>query len=335
MHFANPIFFLLLLLIPYLLYSYFKNQSVYRSSMKYSDLDIIKKIPLPPSVQYRHILIFFRAAAITLLIIAFARPQSGRKEQLIMTEGLDIILTMDISGSMAAEDFKPNNRLDAAKVAVENFIQNRQYDRIGMVVFSRNAFTQCPLTLDYGLLINFLKELKIGMIQDGTAIGMGIATALKRLEKTHAKSKIIILLTDGVNNAGEIDPLTAAELAKTLKTKVYAIGMGKEGGAPIPIEHSIFGKVYARNPDGSLQLTKIDEDTLRKIAEKTGGKYFRATDEKVLSKVYDEISNMEKTDVEVKDYTHYTELMHYFLLLGLFLLLLDIFLSNTRFQKLP
>ena len=303
--------------------------------MKYSDLNIIKKINLPPSVKYRHILIFLRVAAISLIIIAIARPQAGRKEQVVLTEGLDIILAMDISGSMAAEDFKPNNRLDAAKVAVENFIENRQFDRIGMVVFAGSSFTQCPLTLDYGLLINFLEELKIGIIEDGTAIGMGIATSLKRLEKTEAKSKIIILLTDGVNNKGEIDPVTAAKLAKTLKTKIYSIGMGKEGGAPIPIDHSVFGKVYARNPDGSLQLTKLDENTLKKIAEITGGKYFRATDEKVLTKVYDEISNMEKTEVEVKDYMHYTELMNYFLLLGLLILLVELLLANTRFQKLP
>jgi len=335
MHFASPIFLILLLIVPYMLLNYFRNQPKYRSSMKYSDLNIIKKINLPPSVKYRHILIFLRVAAISLIIIAIARPQAGRKEQVVLTEGLDIILAMDISGSMAAEDFKPNNRLDAAKVAVENFIENRQFDRIGMVVFAGSSFTQCPLTLDYGLLINFLEELKIGIIEDGTAIGMGIATSLKRLEKTEAKSKIIILLTDGVNNKGEIDPVTAAKLAKTLKTKIYSIGMGKEGGAPIPIDHSVFGKVYARNPDGSLQLTKLDENTLKKIAEITGGKYFRATDEKVLTKVYDEISNMEKTEVEVKDYMHYTELMNYFLLLGLLILLVELLLANTRFQKLP
>jgi len=335
MNFANPLFLLLLLIIPLMLYEYFRRQPKYKSSMKYSDLNIMRRISPPASVKYRHILIFLRSLAIALLIIAFARPQSGRNEQIILTEGLDIILVMDISGSMAAEDFKPQNRLEAAKLVVENFIKDRQYDRIGMVVFAGNAFTQCPLTLDYGLLTGFLRELKIGMVKDGTAIGMGIATALKRLEKTKAKSKIIILLTDGVNNAGEIDPITAAKLAKTLKAKIYTIGMGKEGGAPIPIDHSIFGKIYARNPDGSLQLTKIDEETLKRIAELTGGKYFRATDEKVLSKIYEEISEMEKTDVEVKDFMHYKELMHYFLLPALCLLLFEIILANTRFQKLP
>jgi Ca-activated chloride channel homolog len=335
MTFQSPYFLILLVIIPYILYNYFKKRNVDKSPMKYSDISIIKNIKPSQSLKYRHFLIILRAAAITLLVIALARPQSGRKESLILTEGLDIILAMDVSGSMSAEDFKPNNRLDAAKIVVENFIKSRDYDRIGMVVFAGKAFTQCPLTLDYGLLVNFLQQLKIGMIEDGTAIGMGIATALKRLDKTEAKSKIIILLTDGVNNRGEIDPLTAAELAKTLKTKIYTVGMGKEGGAPIPIDHPVFGKIYARNPDGSLQLTQIDEATLKKIADITGGKYYRATNEKVLSNIYDEISKMEKTKVEVKDFMHYNELIHYFLIPGLLMLLLEIYLANTRFQKLP
>jgi Ca-activated chloride channel family protein len=264
-----------------------------------------------------------------LLIIALSRPQSGRKETEILTEGIDIILTLDISGSMKAEDFKPKNRLHVSKEVIKEFIKGRENDRIGLVIFAAHAYTQCPLTLDYGVLLSFLDQIDIGLIEDGTAIGTAIATAVNRLKESEAESKVIILLTDGVNNTGKIDPLTAAEIAKTVNIKVYTIGAGIRGHALYPVEDPIFGKRYVKVP------TEIDEMTLTEIARKTGGTYFRATDPEGLKEIYSHISEMETTRVETKDYMKYNELFAWFLFPGIALLSLEIVLSNTRFRKLP
>ena len=241
------------------------------------------------------------------------------------------MLALDVSGSMKAEDYRPQtyNRLDVAKQEIKKFVEKRTSDRIGLVVFSQSSFTQCPLTLDYGVLLGFLEQVKFGMIQDGTAIGMALANSINRLRESPSKSKVIILLTDGVNNAGEIDPLTAASIASTMGVKIYTIGVGKPGNAMYPVDDPIFGKRYIYLPN------EIDEEGLRKIAEKTGGKYFRARSEKELEDIYTKIDELERTEIKVKEYVQYKELFPTFVYLGLGLLILEMFLGQTLFRKIP
>jgi len=239
------------------------------------------------------------------------------------------MLALDVSGSMKAEDFKPQNRLYVAKEEIKHFVSKRVSDRIGLVVFSASSFTQCPLTLDYGILLTFLDQVKFGMIKDGTAIGMALANCINRLRDSKSKTKIIILLTDGINNSGEIDPLTAAGIAKTMGVKIYTIGVGKPGNAMYPVDDPIFGKRYVYMPN------EIDEDVLTEIAEKTGGKYFRARSEKELEQIYDEIDSMEKTEIKVKQYVQYRELFILFVYFGLGMLVLEILLGQTIFRKVP
>jgi len=270
-----------------------------------------------------------RMLAIFIFILAMARPQAGQELEEIITEGIDIILTLDASGSMKAEDFKPQNRLGAAKEVMEEFIKSRHNDRIGLVVFARHSFTQCPLTLDYGVLLDLLGKIDIGMIEDGTAIGTAIANSVNRLRDSEAKSKVMILLTDGINNAGKIDPPTAAKTARALGIKIYTIGAGKPGTALYPIQDSIFGKRYVR------MNTEIDEALLREIADETGGMYFRAKDEKGLKEIYQTISELEKTKIETREYANYTELFGAFMLPGLIIFLSGIVLSGTVFRKMP
>lgn len=245
------------------------------------------------------------------------------------TKGIDIVVSLDISGSMMAEDFKPENRLAVAKEEAAKFIRERENDRIGLVVFSREAFTQCPLTLDYDILTSLLSEVQIGMIQDGTAIGMGIATAVNRLRESDAKSKVIILITDGENNAGKIDPVTAAELAQTFGIKVHTIGVGRGGLVPFPINDPLFGKRYVQ------AKVDIDEFTLKRIADITGGVFFRARDPQSLSEIYTRINELEKTEVRVKEYRSFDELFPYFLIPALILLTVELALKNTLFLRIP
>ena len=327
--FANPEFLILFVIIPFLIYWYIKHQNKAQGTLRYSNLGIVKSVKKSPLKKYRHILFVLRMLVIGLLIICFARPQSGRTEEEITTEGIDIILAMDISSSMLAEDFKPKNRLEAAKVVAADFIKGRTNDRIGMVVFAAKSFTQCPLTLDYGILLRFLEEIKIGMIDDGTAIGMAIANCTNRLRDSKAKSKVVILLTDGRNNKGELDPVTAAKVAQAFGIRIYAIGAGKKGNALYPVDDPIFGKRYVPMP------VQIDEDLLRNVASITKGQYFRATDKTSLEKIFAEIGELEKTKIEVKEYTRYKELFVNYLLLALGLLIVEIALANTRFRKLP
>jgi len=327
--FANPEFFALFAVIPFLVYWYLKKNNRSVGTLRYSNLGTVKAARKSPVARYRHILFVLRIVAISLLIVCFARPQSGQTEQEVITEGIDIILAMDISSSMLAEDFKPKNRLEAAKDVAAEFVKGRHNDRIGLVVFAGQSYTQCPLTLDYGILLKFLDEIKIGSIEDGTAIGMGIATCVNRLRNSEAKSKVVILLTDGRNNRGEIDPITAAKVAKAFDVKIYTIGAGKRGDALYPIEDPIFGKRYVRMP------VEIDEDLLREVATITGGKYFRATDRTSLEKIYKEIGELEKTKIEVKEYTRYKELFVKYLIIALAVLVFEIVLANTRFRKLP
>ena len=327
--FQNPLFFILLVVVPVLVYLFLRKGSIKRGTIKYSNLDIIKKVNTKRASRARTLLFIIRMAAVILIIIGLARPQSGSKEEEVITEGIDIILAMDVSTSMRAEDFKPKNRLQAAKIVAQDFIKGRHNDRIGMVVFAGNSFTQCPLTLDYSIVLKFLKEIETGMVEDGTAIGMAIGTCVNRLRESKAKSKVVILLTDGRNNRGELDPVTASYIAETFDIKIYTIGAGKRGDALYPVDDPIFGKRYVRMP------VQIDENLLRKIANVTKAKYFRATDEKKLEEIYREISGMEQTEIKVKQYTRYAELFLLFINPALILILLEIVLSNTIFRKIP
>ncbi len=327
--FANPEFLFLLLLLPALLLWYIKRHRKSQSTLRYSDIGLLKEVGDSRRKRFRHLLFMLRLAVIALLIIAFARPQSGSREEEMITEGIDIVLAMDISSSMLAEDFQPKNRLEAAKLVAADFVKGRANDRIGMVVFAGQSFTQCPLTLDYGIVLRFLEEIHIGQIEDGTAIGMALGTCVNRLRDSKAKSKVVVLLTDGQNNRGELDPITAARIARTYHIRVYTIGAGSRGEALYPVDDPLFGRRYVRMP------VNIDEELLQRMATITGGQYFRATDKTSLEKIYQEISDMEQTRIEVKQYTRYHELFVHYLVVALLLLALEIVLANTIFRKIP
>ncbi|MDP3981602.1 MAG: VWA domain-containing protein [Chlamydiota bacterium] len=328
-NFGHIIWFLLF--TPIILILYFKRTM--KGRMVYSSIKHFKQIKPSFSLKLRHSTILIRITAIALLTMAMMRPQKGIEETKIETEGIDIMLVIDISGSMMAEDFIVNgerkNRLEAVKNVVRDFIKKRQGDRIGLVVFAGSAYMQCPLTLDYGVLLQFLDRIDIGMIEDGTAIGDGIATALTRLRKLESKSKIIILLTDGVNNAGNVDPNTAADLAKTIAVRVYTIGAGSKGRVPFPARDFFGNKVY------QWAVIDLDEQLLTSIAKETNAAYFRATDTKRLGEVYDEINRLEKTKIEINAYMEYRELFIPFIITAMILLLFEILLRQTRFKTIP
>lgn len=327
--FRDPWYLLLFLLIPVMILWYFKSTR-HQAQLKYSDLNLVKRLGKSLRQKLQLLLPLLRLLALSAFILALARPQSSSKEEEIITEGVDIVLAMDVSTSMLAEDFKPNNRFEAAKAVAREFIKSRTNDRIGMVVFAGESFTQCPLTLDYGVLLTLLEQVEIADKNwDGTAIGMGIVNAVNRLRDSKAKSKVVILLTDGVNNRGQVDPITAAQIAKAFDIKIYTIGAGKHGTAMYPVEDPFFGKRYV-----PMQV-EIDEETLTKIAGLTNARYFRATDTERLKEVYDEISQLEKTKIEVKEFTRYEELFVYFLAFGLLSLVAEIGLTHTYFRKIP
>ncbi len=278
-------------------------------------------------------LVYLRIIALILVVLALARPRLPLQETKVQTEGIDIVLTIDCSGSMLAEDFKINgqrqNRLEVAKKAIEDFIKKRTSDRIGMVAFAARAYTVCPLTLDYDWLLKNLERVKIGSIEDGTSVGSAISSSLNRLENSRAESKVIVLLTDGVNNVGKISPLTAAQAAKALGIKIYTIGAGTKGLVPYPVKDP-WGRTVYQNVE-----IPIDEKTLKEIARLTGGRYFSATDTESLREIYNEIDALEKTPVEEKGYREYKELFSVFLTAGLIILVLEIFLTNTLLRRLP
>ncbi len=325
--FAYPWMLYFLLIIPAMIFWYWKFGKAKQPSLTYSSLKIFKEIPPSLKERAKHVPIALRALAIAFLIVALARPQSFSSGQNVTTEGIDIVIALDISGSMISEDFKPN-RVEAAKNVADKFINGRPNDRIGLVVFARQAFTQCPITIDHDVLENLLQKVEPGMVPDGTAIGNGIADAVGRLKDGQAKSKVIILLTDGVNNAGEIDPLTAAEIAKTYGIRVYTIGVGTEGEAPYPIQ-TPFGIRYQMMP------VEIDEGLLQTIAQTTGGQYFRATNNKTLNEIYKKIDKLEKSKIEVTSYRNAAELFSDWLDIGLILLLAELALSKFVFRKIP
>lgn len=284
--FANPKYFLLLvLLLPMILWYVFKEKKSH-ADLQFSSLRAFRGIRHAGRVWLRHVLFALKVLAIVFLVTALARPQSSNSWQTYTSEGIDIVLGLDISTSMLARDFSPD-RLEAAKEVATKFILERPQDRIGLVVFAGESFTQCPLTTDQAVLVNLLREVQSGMIEDGTALGLGLANAVNRLKDSPAKSKVVILLTDGVNNRGAIAPVTAAELAKTYGIRVYTIGVGTYGEAPYPVP-SPFG-VQLQN-----MRVEIDEDVLRQIATVTGGQYFRATDNSKLEQIYKEIDQLEK-----------------------------------------
>ncbi|MDZ4722784.1 MAG: VWA domain-containing protein [candidate division Zixibacteria bacterium] len=317
------------ILILVMLIYYFRQKRFKSATIKYSDVKIVSRAARSSRQKFRFVLIAFRLLAIAFLVLAFARPRSGTEIRDITSEGIDIMIVLDVSSSMQAEDFKPNNRLFVAKQEIKNFINKRVNDRIGLVVFARNSFAQCPLTVDYGVLLEFVDQVNFGLLEDGTAIGMGIANGVNRLRESESKSRIIVLLTDGDNNAGEIDPITAANLAAAFDIKIYTIGAGKKGNAMFPYQDPIFGKRYIYQP------TTIDEETLTKIAEVTGGKYFRAQSGKELEEIYSIIDNLEKTEIKVSHHIQYSELFPYFTYAGLLLLVLEALLGYTYFRKLP
>lgn len=326
--FVSPYFLLLIILVPFIFrWRYRKKGS--GGNIKFSSISFFKGKPQSLRSQLYIMLPLLESLGILFLIIALARPQTGTEKRDIYSEAVDIVLTMDVSSSMKAVDFKPKNRLEAAKKVGSEFIKGRKNDRIGLVLFAAKSFTQCPLTIDYGILHEFIKKMEIGMIKDGTAIGMGLATAVNRLKDSKAKSKVIILLTDGRNNRGKIAPITAAQMASKLDITIYAIGMGKRGKAMYPRKHPVLGKRYVKMP------VQLNEQSLKEIASVTDGKYFRATDTEKLKEIYDRIDQMERTKIKIKKYTEYNEQFPFFLWIGLILILAELTLSRTIFLKIP
>jgi Ca-activated chloride channel homolog len=326
--FARPYFFyFLLVLLPLIAWYYYKHKNNY-ASIRMSSLEPVAGIKQSYKHYLRHILFGIRIIALALLIVALARPQSTDSWQNKETLGIDIMLSIDISGSMLARDFKPD-RLEAAKALAIEFISGRPTDRMGLVVFSGESFTQCPLTSDHAVLINLFNSVSSGMIEDGTALGVGLANAVSRLKDSRAASKVIILLTDGVNNRGAIDPLTAAELAKTFGIRVYTIGIGTMGEAPYPTVDFFGRQVFVNVP------VEIDEAILKRIADATGGKYFRATDNDKLREIYSQIDKLEKSKIDVKEFNKKEDEFMPFVWMALILLLLELIVSKTILRSIP
>ncbi len=328
MRFAHPLFlFLLFTVIPV----YLRGETT-GGRLRFSSLKSLKSLKSSGGFHPRKFLMWLRIITLIFFVLALARPQQGKKFTEVASEGVDIMLLLDTSGSMQALDFERNgkrvNRLEIIKEVVAKFIDKRAADRMGLVVFGEDAYTQCPLTLDHGILLELLSKIEIGMAGDSTAIGSAIGVGVNRMKDLKAKSKVMILLTDGRSNAGQLPPDKAADLAKTFGVKIYTIGAGTRGKAPF-LTDTIFGQRYV------YQDVDIDEDTLQKVAETTGGKYYRATQTEELEKIYAEIDSLEKTEIKAKTYTEYNELYIYFLLIGIFSLLAEIVLSQTKLRKIP
>jgi Ca-activated chloride channel family protein len=328
--FAQPIFLWLLLLLPLLIWLSWFIQRNRSTVWRISTTERLRKIPVPARIRWMPVLQVLHALAFVAIVIALARPQRTDTTENIDSNGIDIVLSMDISGSMLAEDFKPN-RLEAAKNTAMKFVGDRVGDRIGFVIFAGESFTQCPITIDHRVVMEQINNVRSGLLDDGTAIGMGLATAVDRLRDAQGKSRVVILMTDGVNSVREgntIDPITALEIAKAFKVKVYTIGIGTQGKAmyPIPTPNGVERK---------LLPVQIDEALLKKMSQETGGKYYRATDNKSLEKIYNEIDKLEKTKVEISAYTQYTDLFFPFALAAIILLALELLLRNTVFRTLP
>ena len=329
--FKDPAVFWLLLLLPLVFLIERSRRS--GSSFTFSSGELLDGIKSTARVRLGKMLIVLKITALALMIIALARPQAILENSKTVSEGVDIVLALDTSTSILAEDFmignRRINRYDLVKEVVKDFIKKRKDDRIGIVAFAARAYTVCPLTTDYSWLLENLDRVRVGMIEDATAIGSAIASSINRLRTSKTKSRIIILLTDGVNNAGNISPQVAAEAAKALKIKIYAIAVGTKGLSPYPLKDYYGRTVYKNIP------IEIDEESLKKIADTTGGKYYLASDSEKLRRIYDEINRLEKSNIEHLGYREYSELFPFFLLPGLLLLAAEVLLSNTVFLKVP
>lgn len=324
--FANPKLLWLLLLVPLAIIWYVLRHKKQEASVNFSDLKGMVKLPKTWKAYLRHLLFALKMAALALLIVALARPQSSSTNSTSNIEGIDIVMAMDVSGSMLARDLKPD-RLTAAKNVASDFVKDRPGDRMGLVIFSGETFTQVPLTTDHGVMLNMLAEMKNGLIDDGTAIGDGLATAISRLKDSEAISKVVILLTDGMNNAGSVDPYTAAEMAKLFGVRVYTIGVGSYGTAPYPVQ-TPFGTQMQQ------MKVEIDEKLLTTIANSTGGKYFRATNNQKLDEIYAEIDKLERSKIEVTEFRRLHEEFYPLVAWVLALLLLEFLLRKTIFRTL-
>jgi len=335
--FANPLLLITLAALPLIALVYLRFVAGHRPRVRFSNLRLFEDVQ--PSVRQRLRVLPFvlRFACLSLLLVALARPQAGASSTSVESEGIDIVLTLDISGSMMAVDMTPEargatpvgdvTRLDVAKQAAREFIQGRKTDRLGLVIFAGQALTQCPPTLDYNVLLQFLDQVHVGMIEDNTAIGTAIATGVNRLRETTGKSRVMILLTDGANNAGTVDPITAAKVAKAVGVKIYTIAAGRDENARFAVD-TFFGKQYVR------QYTPIDEKSLQEIAKLTGGLFFRATSPEKLTAIYKQIGDLEKTKVETKEYVEYSELADRLVWPALVLLALEGILAQTWFRRL-
>lgn len=326
--FEDPSLLLLLLLLPGILWVHHRWKARRWGTLRFSAVETVRSTGKGLSPWIQRIPGLLRTLALGAIIVALARPQTGITSESVQTEGIDIVLAMDVSSSMLAEDLEPN-RLEAAKEVAAAFIQGRRNDRIGLVVFAGEAYTQAPLTLDYGVIVGLLGEMSVGMIQDGTAVGMGLATAVKRLQASEAKSKVVVLLTDGRSNQGEIGPTTAAQMAQALGIRVYTIGAGTQGTARVPVDDPLMGRRYVN------MRVDLDEPTLQEVANLTEGRYFRATDRESLEAVFAEIDDLETTEIEVENFTRFGERFPAILVAGLVLLLLEIGLGHTVLRKLP
>jgi Ca-activated chloride channel family protein len=326
--FAYPAFFYALILVPLMAAWYLWRGKKGTAPLSLSGFENLDENIGSARVWLRHLLAILRMAVVSLIVVVLARPQSSNQWEQVTTEGIDIVMCMDVSGSMRAMDFKPN-RLEASKSVGIEFVHARQNDRFGLVVFAGESFTQCPMTTDRAVVINFLKEIDFGVIEDGTAIGMGLATAVNRIKESKAKSKVIILLTDGVNNRGDVGPVTAAELAAGFGIRVYTIGVGSMGNAPIPVQ-DMFGRTITQS-----MPVEIDEEVLQAIATTTDGTYFRATNNNKLREIYQEIDALEKTRLDVKQFNKKKEEYFPFLLAAMLILLAEVFLRYTFFRTIP
>lgn len=324
--FSHPEFLYFLLIIPAMVVWYVLRESKTHPTLQLSDLSMFEDASKSMRVIFRHVLFVLRQLALALLIVALARPQTSSSGQNVTIEGIDIVLSLDVSGSMLARDLKPD-RLEASKAVAEQFIKGRSNDRMGLVIFSGETFTQVPLTTDHNILLNMFKDIKSGMIEDGTAIGDGLATAVGRLKDSKAISKVVILLTDGVNNAGSVDPMTAAEIARVFGVRVYTIGVGSYGTAPYPVQ-TPFG-IQLRD-----MKVEIDEQLLQEIALKTDGRYFRATSNQKLEEIYKEIDQLERSKIDVTEFRRKYEEYLPLTLLALGLLLIELFLRFTVFRSI-
>jgi len=324
--FAQPLFFILFAVIPFLILWKIVKGKRQTAAMGISTTRGLSKTRSWKNT-FQNVPFILRLLALCCIIMALARPQLKFEEQQSEGEGVDIVLCIDVSGSMTAQDFTPN-RMEAAKKVAEDFINNRPDDRIGIVIFSGESFTQCPLTTDHYVLTSQIQQIRNGLLEDGTAIGSGLATSVDRLRNSKAKSKVIILLTDGINNGGLIDPATAKEIAKTFKIKVYTIGVGTDGYAPTPVSTPM--GIVMQN-----EKVAIDEKLLRNIADETGGKYFRATDNQSLQSIYASIDRLEKSKVEIITFRRFTEKFYPFIFAAMAMLLLEIILRFTLFKKFP